>query len=194
MTWENMTTFNCPDCNTEYPYTDELTGQKCQCVNCETKFMGPDMSQSSAAQGTPQKSSPVKIFAIVGSVVLAVLMSGVVGFVNRDDSTEAESDNAAETVLQEDNKAFAVMKETESALVVVEEGVAASAASPAATGSYTTPEIQASHKAGYLSPFDIDVFDNGKKLLVTERTGMRLDIIDVKTDKVVGIIDFMGDS
>lgn len=38
--------------------------------------------------------------------------------------------------------------------------------------------------AEYLSPFSLDVFNNGKKLLISERTGKRVDIFDTDTDKI----------
>ena len=43
--------------------------------------------------------------------------------------------------------------------------------------------------ADYLSPFSVSVFDHDKKLLITERTGKRLDIFDVSTDKIAFSVD-----
>jgi YVTN family beta-propeller protein len=38
--------------------------------------------------------------------------------------------------------------------------------------------------ADYLSPFSLDVFSNGKKMLISERTGKRVDIFDTESDKI----------
>ena len=63
----------------------------------------------------------------------------------------------------------------------------------ALTGIILADSVLAAVAGSYLSPAALDVFDGGRKLLITQNTGKRIDIFDTATARVIRSITLPGE-